>query len=135
MELKPQQPITLIHQAISMTLGLQKGKKSPLSPIATAIIYNAHTKKLQITDIAKTFDIKKSTASGYVDNLEKKGYVIRQKDPQNRRNTYVVATEKSATLIRANEKVLADYIEKHMSHLSPQEQKQFIALLAKFVQD
>ena len=56
-----------------MVLGLQKGRKNPLSPIATAILYQAHTKKLQVTDIAKLFDIKKSTASGYVDTLEKKG--------------------------------------------------------------
>jgi DNA-binding MarR family transcriptional regulator len=130
-----QHALNLIHETISRLLGLQKGKKSDLSPIATAILYQACTRKLQVTDISTTFDIKKSTASGYVDNLEKKGYVERQKEKANRRNTYVVPTEKGKRLVQTNEQVLADYIKKHMTNLTPQEQHQFIVLLSKFVRE
>jgi DNA-binding MarR family transcriptional regulator len=128
-----QRSLNLVHETISRVLGLQKGKKSDLSPVAISILYQSCQKKLQITEISRMFDIKKSTASGYVDNLEKKGYVKRLKDEANRRNTYVVPTEKGKKWIESNQEVLAEYIRKHMANLSPQEQQQFISLLAKFV--
>ena len=127
--------LNLIHETISRVLGLQKGKKSDLTPIATSILYQSCVRKIKVTDISSMFDIKKSTASGYVDTLEKKGYVERLKDEENRRNTYVVPTEKGIKWIQKNEKVLAQYIEKHMANLTPQEQRQFISLLAKFVEE
>lgn len=127
--------LSLIHEAISRVLGVQKGRKSDLSPIALSILYQSCNKKLQVTEIARFFDIKKSTASGYVDNLEKKGYVKRLKDSENRRNTYVVPTEKGKRWIQKNEKTLADYITKHMANLTPKEQQQFISLLVKFVEE
>jgi DNA-binding MarR family transcriptional regulator len=130
-----QYAITIIHQTISTILGFQQGKKSDLTPIATAILYTAHTKKLQITDIANTFNIKKSTASGYVDTLEKGGYVTRVKDEANRRNTYVVPTQKGLEWLAAKEKVLADYVKKHMANLTPEEQTAFLGLLEKFMKN
>ncbi len=133
METELQRTLNLIHEAVSMTLGLQKGRKSDLSPIATAILYNAHLKKLQVTDISEMFDIKKSTASGYVDNLEKKGYVLRVKDEANRRNTYVVPTEKGKRWLQTKEEVLAGYVKKHMANLTVEEQRTFLGLLEKFM--
>jgi DNA-binding MarR family transcriptional regulator len=130
-----QHSLNLIHETISTILGLQKGRKSELSPIATSILYNAHTKKLQITDISRLFEIKKSTASGYVDNLEKKGYVSRVKNEKNRRNTYVVPTAKGEKWLLSREKVLANYVRKHMANLTVDEQREFIDLLVKFVKE
>ena len=127
--------LSLIHETISKVLGLQKGKKSDLSPVATSILYQSCVRKLKVTDISNLFDIKKSTASGYVDTLEKKGYVERLKEEENRRNTYVVPTEKGKRWVRRNEEVLAEYIGKHIANLSPQEQQQFISLLTKFVEN
>jgi DNA-binding MarR family transcriptional regulator len=126
--------LSLIHGAISEVLGLQKGKKSDLSPIGMSILYGAYTKKIHISDISKMFDIKKSTASGYVDNLESKGYVRRIKDERDGRSTYIEPTEKGKKWILANEKKLSVYIEERMRNLAPAEQEQFIMLLAKFVE-
>ena len=134
-EANMQQALTIIHQTISNILGLQKGRKSDLSPIAISILYNAHSKNLQVTDISRLYDIKKSTASGYVDNLEKNGYVKRVKDEKNRRNTYVLATAKGEKWIVSKEKVLSIYVKKHMAKLSPSEQEEFINLLTKFVKE
>jgi DNA-binding MarR family transcriptional regulator len=126
--------LSLIHGAISDILGLQKGKKSDLSPVAISILYNASTKKLQVGDITRIYDIKKSTASGYVDNLEKKGYVKRMKSEDDRRNTYIVPTEKGKKWILAKENKLAVYIEKRMKRLKPEEQERFVELLERFVE-
>ena len=129
------QSLNLIHQTISTVLGLQKGRKSDLSPIAIAILYNSHPKKLQVTDISRLFDIKKSTASGYVDTLEAKGYVKRYKVEKNRRNTYVVPTAKGENWIQTKETVLSGHIKKHMAKLTIDEQKEFVDLLGKFVKE
>ncbi len=128
------QSLSLIHGTISDILGLQKGKKSDLSPVAISILYNASTKKLQVGDITRLYDIKKSTASGYVDNLEKKGYVKRMKSEENKRNTYIVPTEKGKKWILSKENKLAVYIEKHLKRLKPEEQDRFIELLDRFVE-
>lgn len=130
-----QQALTLIHQTISNILGLQKGRKSDLSPIAISILYSSHSKNLQVTDIARLYDIKKSTASGYVDNLEKKGYVKRVKKEKNRRNTYVFPTIKGEKWILTKEKMLSSYTEKHMEKLTIDEKKEFVNLLTKFTQE
>lgn len=132
---QPQHAITIIHQTVSTILGFQQGKKSDLTPIATAILYNAHTKRLQVTDIANTFNIKKSTASGYVDTLEKGGYATRVKDESNRRNTYVVPTEKGREWLATKEKILIGYVETHMANLTPDEQATFLGLLEKFMKN
>ncbi|WP_337972218.1 hypothetical protein [Methanobacterium petrolearium] len=53
-------------------MGLQKGKKNELSMISISILYTSHIRKIRMRDISEIYDISKSTASGYVDNLEKK---------------------------------------------------------------
>ncbi len=132
-EARIRRSLGLIHGAISEVLGLQKGRKSDLSPIAISILYTAYTKKLQIGDITQQFDVRKSTASGYVDHLEVKGYVRRMKSDDDRRNTFIVPTEKGKKWILAKENKLTGYIEAHMRRLKPEEREQFIELLAKFV--
>ena len=124
----------LIHGAISEVLGTQKGRKGELSPIGMSILYSACMKKTRVSDLTVAYDIKKSTASGYVDNLENKGYVRRVKDEADRRVTYIEPTEKGKKWVAENEKKLAEYIEKHLKNLKPGEREQFIELLTKFVE-
>lgn len=69
-----------------------------------------------------------------MDNLEKKGFVKRMKSEDNKRNTYIVPTEKGKKWILAKENKLAVYIEKHMKRLKPEEQERFIELLDRFVE-
>lgn len=124
----------LIHGAISEMLGMQKGRKGDLSPIGMSILYGACMKKTRVSDLTVSYDIKKSTASGYIDNLEKKGYVKRVKDEEDRRITYVEPTEKGKKWVQENEKKLSIYIEKHLKNLKPGEREQFVEMLAKFVE-
>ncbi len=115
-------------------LGMQKGRKGELSPIGLSILYGACMKKTRVSDLTVTYDIKKSTASGYIDNLENKGYVKRVKDEADRRVTYIEPTEKGKKWVLANEKKLSEYIEKHLKNLKPAEREQFVELLTKFVE-
>ena len=131
-KLRIQQSLSLIHDAINEVMGLQKGRKNELSMISMSIIYTSYTKKIRMKDISEIYDISKSTASGYVDNLEKKGYVKRVKGEYDKRNIYIKPTEKGKIWISENEKKLSDYIEEHMSNLTSKEQEKFVELLSKF---
>ncbi|HUL62700.1 MAG TPA: MarR family transcriptional regulator [Methanocella sp.] len=122
----------LIHGAISETLGVQKGRKSELSPVALSILYRASVKAVRMNDVASACDIRKSTASRHVDNLEKRGLVRRERDEADRRIVHVVATAKGKSLFADNEKQLAKYVEKGMDRLTPAEQEAFVGLLVKF---
>lgn len=124
--------VRLIHGAISETLGLQKGRKAELSPVAMSILYTATIKKIRMNDVSAAYDIRKSTASRYIDNLEKKGLVIRRRDEDDRRVVYVEPTAWGRSLIADNEKKLAEYIEKGMARLKPAEQEKLVELLVKF---
>jgi DNA-binding MarR family transcriptional regulator len=129
---RAQKAIGLIHGAISETLGLQKGRKGELSPVALSILYSAVTKKIVMNDVAEACGIKKSTASRYVDGLEKKGLVVRRRDEGDKRIVHVEPTAKGKSLIAENEKKLAKYVEKGMARLKPAEQEMLVRLLVKF---
>ena len=130
--LRVQQSLSLIHGAINEMMGLQKGKKNELSMISISILYTSHIRKIRMRDISEIYDISKSTASGYVNNLEKKGYVQRKKGERDKRNIYVEPTEKGKRWIKEHEKKLSNYIEEHMSNLTSKEQEKFVELLSKF---
>jgi len=127
-----QKAIRIIHGAISEVLGLQKGRKGVLSPVALSILYTTTVKKIRMNDVAEAYDIRKSTASRYVDSLEEKGLVRRNKDRADMRIVYVVPTAKGKALIAENEKKLADYVDNSMGRLNPAERETFIELLSKF---
>jgi DNA-binding MarR family transcriptional regulator len=129
---RAQRAIRLIHGAISETLGLQKGRKSEVSPIALSILYTSVVKKIRMNDVSEACGIRKSTASRYVDSLEDKGLVVRRRDGEDKRIIYVEPTIKGKSLIAENEKKLAKYVEKGMARLTPAEQKKLVELLVKF---
>jgi DNA-binding MarR family transcriptional regulator len=124
--------IGLIHGAISETLGLQKGRKAELSPVAMAILYRTCTQATRMNDIAEACDIRNSTASRYVDGLEKKGLVRRERDGADHRIVCVVPTARGKAMVAQNEKKLTQYVEKGMARLTPAEQETLVGLLVKF---
>lgn len=124
--------IGLIHGAISETLELQRGRKSELSPVGLSILYATTVRTVRMNDVAAACGVRKSTASRYIDGLENKGLVRRSRDGTDKRVVYVLPTAKGRSLIAANERKLATYVEKGMARLSPPEQQTFVDLLVKF---
>ena len=84
-------------------------------------------------DIAKANGVAKSTVSYHIDALEKKGYVLRVRGEKDKRDIFVVPTEKAKTWIAKIERKVSDYAEEGMSRLTPEEQKHFVTLFSKFV--
>jgi DNA-binding MarR family transcriptional regulator len=88
---------------------------------------------IDATRLSDLIAFDKATLGGVLDRLEAKGLIARQPSRQDRRVKSVTLTEPGATLLESvGDRVLAAQAEM-LRPLSEAEQKQFIALLRKFV--
>lgn len=122
-----------MHMALNRIMGIDRGKKGELSPMALSIMYLSYYKKIKMSDISNTFGICKSTATDYVDNLEKKGYISRMKGDSDKRDIFLVPTETGIQWVLHREEQAFAYLKECLSRLAAEEQDQFIHLFFKFV--
>lgn len=125
--------LAIIQAVSNRAFGIEPGIKSDISPVESFIIYRCNFFKVNMKDLQKANKVAKSTTSHYIDMLEKKGYVIRVKDEEDKRNVIVVPTAKAKAWITETEEKVFDYVEGGMSRLTPEEQDKFIELFSKFV--
>jgi DNA-binding MarR family transcriptional regulator len=112
-------------------LSQHNGRCDELSLVALSILYNATIKKTSVSDVSEDCGIRKSTASLYVDSLEKKG-LVRLKHDEPARTIYIEPTARGKSLIAEYEKKLSKYVEKGMVGLKPAEQEKIVELIAIF---
>lgn len=115
--------------------GIPKGRKNELTFVTGLIIRLAVVTELRMQDIAAMFNVSKSTVTDYINYLEKRGYVTRERGEQDRRDVFIVPSEKGIEWARQSSDINFKYADEGMSRLSPEEQKEFLKLLAKFVGD
>jgi len=125
--------VALMHIALNRIMGVDRGKKGGLSPMALSIVYLSYYKEIKMSDISNTFGICKSTATDYVDNLEKKGYISRMKGDSDKRDIFLVPTEMGKQWVLQREQQAFAYLQECLSRLTAQEQDQFVHLFFKFV--
>ena len=114
--------------------GFMNGRKSEITlPAALTIFMVMHNKKVQMKDIANTFNVSNSTVTDYVDYLENKGFVIRVRNDKDRREVHIELTEKGQNWVLHSQKITQDFLDQHLSRLTPEERKQFISLIHKFM--
>lgn len=124
----------LIQIAFNKAFGYTKGRKNDLSRAGIGIIYGSyHYDRMNMTDVARMYGVTKSTATDYVNTLENKGYVRRIKDDGDRRDIYIVPTDKAKTWVEENEERIYEYVQTGMDRLTPEEQETLVKLLLKFV--
>lgn len=85
---------------------------------------------LRPTEIAEELYCDKPTASVVIRNLEKKGWISRQKDPKNGRSFLLMITEEGTRKQREVEQILNE-VEDPFSSLSKVERRQLKDLLRK----
>lgn len=113
--------------------GIARGRKNELTFVTGLILHLSTITKLRMHDIAAIFDVSRSTVTDYVDFLEKRGFVRRERGAEDRRDIYVVPTEKGLEWVEHAERMTFGYVKEGMSRLTPEEQKAFLALLTRFV--
>ena len=125
--------LSIIQAITNKAFGIGPGAKSDLSANESFIVYRCNFYDVNMKDLAQGTDVVKSTVSYYIDVLEKKGYVHRVRSEKDKRDVFVVPTEKAKTWIAETEQKVFDYVTEGMSRLTLDEQEQFVALFSKFV--
>ena len=112
---------------------LGSAHESGISPIYASILYCSYWWKMSMRDIARINNVTKSTATHYVDHLEKKGFLRRVREDGDRRNIFVELTEQGKKWVESNDKKMERFIESQEPRFTPKEWKTLVSLLSKLV--
>lgn len=125
--------IALLQVSMNRILGKDKGKKDEISSIGISILHFSYYRKMRMSDIARIHNVSKSTATDYIDNLERRGYVRRMRGADDMRDVFIEPTRKGKEWVEGMDQLIHDYMQEGLSRLDTEEQVQFIALFSKFV--
>jgi len=81
--------------------------------------------------LAEKLNIDKATSARAIKKLEEQGFVIRKKDPNDRRNYAIYLTEKALRLKPKIRNVLSNWTDILLYDISIEEQQQLFSLLEK----
>jgi DNA-binding MarR family transcriptional regulator len=116
-------------------LDIPKGRKNELTLVTGIIIHMAAITELRMQDIATILGVSKSTVTDYINYLEKRGFVSRERGTEDRRDVFIVPTEKGREWVKRDRTIILNYTDEGLTRLTPEERKDFIRLLTKFVGD
>jgi DNA-binding MarR family transcriptional regulator len=125
--------LAIIQIVTNKALGIGFNKKTDITARGAYIISRCYYFKTNMNDISREGGVTKSTTTQYIDVLEKKGYLKRVRGEKDKRNIFVVTTEKGKKWIKEAENEVNEYVEKGLSRLSNDEQETFIELFSKFI--
>jgi DNA-binding MarR family transcriptional regulator len=125
--------LSIIQVVANNAMGISLGRRSDISLAGSYILYRSNFFKMNMKDIRVANSVSKSTVTQYIDMLENKGYVQRVKGEEDKRDIFVVPTEKGKAWIADTEKKMLDYVGDGMSRLTPDEQDTFVELFSKFI--
>ncbi|HXY87523.1 MAG TPA: MarR family transcriptional regulator [Candidatus Acidoferrales bacterium] len=125
--------LSVIQAVTNKAFRIAPGIKSDLSAAESFIVYRCNFFNVNMKDIAKANNVVKSTVSYHIDMLEKKGYVQRVRGEKDKRDVFVIPTQRAKMWIAETEQKVLDYVEGGLSNLTPDEQLQFVTLFSKFV--
>ena len=86
-------------------------------------------------DIEKEFNIRRSTATVMLQNLEQKGYIVRESMEYDARLKKIVLTEKAIEANRAIHKEIAAFNEELESGITSEEKELFFSILDKVMKN
>lgn len=90
-------------------------------------------KGVYVSELVKRAEIVPSAISRLLKGLEEKGYIVRETDRNNRRNTYVIMTVEGRTLIEDTKKRMDSYMGKVFAQLGEEKVMKFIELCDEMV--
>ena len=125
--------LSVIQAVTNKAFRIGPGAKSDLSAVESFIVYRCNFFDVNMKDIAQINGVVKSTVSYHIDALEKKDYVKRVRGDKDKRDIFIVPTEKAKAWIAEIERKVSNYVEQGISRLTLEEQEQFVTLFSKFV--
>ena len=85
--------------------------------------------------LAERLHLDKATSARAIKKLEEQGFVIRKKDPNDRRNYHIHLTPKAIKLKKNIRKILSNWTDILLKGLSDEEEEQLYILLEKISQN
>ncbi|MCF7922987.1 MAG: MarR family transcriptional regulator [Candidatus Marinimicrobia bacterium] len=128
------QSLRKINRAIDVHSRKLKSDYNITGPqlVCLGIIQNSGSST--VTRIAKEAYLSASTVVGILDRLEQEGYIVRQRDPADRRNWNVELTKKASTLLESVPALLHDGLLQSIKQLPESEQASIANSILKIVQ-
>lgn len=97
-----------------------------------ALIYLSHDyRDFFPSDISDEMNISSARVAAMLNNLEKKGLVMRKKNPDDRRKTIVVITEKGKEMAKKIETDVMNHVMGILKHLGEDDAKEFVRIMGK----
>lgn len=104
---------TLVNRDLQGAVGLTLAENLVLCQVAMA-----PQRRLRMAEIAGILTVAKSAVTKTVDHLEKRGLLVRERDPQDRRTVYATLTCEGAKVFAAAQPAFADAVQSHFaSHI------------------
>lgn len=97
----------------------------------TLINLNCHGGKMTGTALAQSAEVSTARMTAILNMVEKKGYVIREADPKDRRKTYVMLTDKGKAFVDELDNKRLDFVTKYLKFLGEEDAAHLIRILEK----
>jgi|SRR5271157_5456577 len=112
---------------------LLNSRKGDLTVAPSFILIMASGQKLSMSDIATTIGVSNSTVTDFADQLENKGFIVRTRSKEDRRQVFIEVTESGREWMRRHEKITNDYLDKCLENISLEEQEILVSLITRVI--
>jgi DNA-binding MarR family transcriptional regulator len=121
-----------LFRALYLTFHRRDGPRSELTGASRAVLNHlAHTGPLTIGEAALHLDRAQSVVSEIVDGLEGRGLLVRDRDPADRRRTFVWLSPAGTEALRRDAEVLSeDALAVAMAHVPAADRKALLSAAA-----
>ena len=89
-------------------------------------------KSENVSELAEGLHVSMQSISRTLKSLENKGYIVREVDSDNRRNTLIKLSKKGNELVEKKKKDVEGYFERVFSHFTEEELQQYLNFQEKF---
>lgn len=90
--------------------------------------------KCTVSELADEMFVKPSAITTMIDRLYKSGFVLRERDEEDRRVVYVQLSEKGKEMLEHARAERRKIIERYLKQLQPDELEQFVRIIEKIVE-
>ncbi|MFE7151522.1 MarR family winged helix-turn-helix transcriptional regulator, partial [Heyndrickxia sporothermodurans] len=88
---------------------------------------------IRASELAEELCVNKSAITVKIEKLEAKGFILRQRDKDDRRNIYLSLTEKGQIIYEQGEAKIESFVSKYLEKLDPKDFEAFIDLYEKIL--
>jgi len=111
---------------------IQESKDLPVTEQqARTLGYIAHNPGIIQRELAEAFHRRGASISSMLKNLERDGYIVRRRDPDNDRNKSIYLTEKGQTITKSFDVIFERTEARLVANLTPDEVARATAILNK----